>query len=262
MPEVSLSVKAVAEPVSPGAAEVVIQVSRAKDEKASLDIAKLAGFITGIAFAIGVLYNIGYFLALDYKLLPLLSYKDHLDTLLFFVPYAIVPFFGCIWLRMEPARRTTATVVAGGLAAGVMIAWQEHYGIAWSPAWSAVISNLVYLSAFLLIVYCAAVVLEKILETGDILDANRLYTMGVAEIGVLVFVILLGNVVGNGAARGTWFDIEITLTGESGAKPETRPARLVRAIDGGLLLVFQDAPDKLAYVRNESVRSLAEPLRP
>jgi hypothetical protein len=56
-----------------------------------MDVAKIAGIFTGIAFAIGVLCDVGYFMALDLQMFPLLSYKDHLETLVFFVPLAIVP---------------------------------------------------------------------------------------------------------------------------------------------------------------------------
>jgi hypothetical protein len=55
------------------------------------------------------------------------------------------------------------------------------------------------------------------------------------------------------------FNTTITLTSGSGTAPEVRYARVVRLIDTGLLLVFKDAPGQLAYVRYESVRTIAEP---
>jgi hypothetical protein len=75
-------------------------------------------------------------------------------------------------------------------------------------------------------------------------------------------VTLFGNVRGHLDVRGTRFDTQVVLAGENGSKTEIRPARMVRAIDSGLLLVFQDAPSQLTYVSYESVRTIAEPLRP
>jgi hypothetical protein len=95
----------VAVQVSRAAADagVVIRVSRTDDEKTSMDFTKLAAIVTGIAFAIGLLFNIGYFTALDLKLFPLLSYRDHLNTLVFFAPFVIVLIFPC--LGCEGSRR-------------------------------------------------------------------------------------------------------------------------------------------------------------
>lgn len=254
----------VAVQVSRAAADagVVIRVSRTDDQKTSMDFTKLAAIVTGIAFAIGLLFNIGYFTALDLKLFPLLSYRDHLNTLVFFAPFVIVLIFPCLGLRREPAFRKVATLTAGGLAAGTLIAWLERDAIVGFPTLSAIIAGVVFLTAFLLIVYCAAVVLENLLEMGDTQDTSRVQEMTVAGVGVILFVTLLGNVAAHSAAGGSWFDTEITLTGESGTKPERHSARLVRAIDGGLLVIFQDAPDKLAYVRSESLRMIEEPRRP
>jgi hypothetical protein len=226
-----------------------------------MDVAKSAGIFTGIAFAIGVLYNVGYFTALDLQMFPLLSYKDHLETLVFFVPIAIVPIFLCLGLRAKAARARQANIAAGGLAAGTLIAWLERDEIAGSPTLSALVVSVVALTSFLLVAYCAAVIVQKLLEPGA-LDTARVQAMVYAGLGVLVFVTLFGNVRGHLDARGTRFDAQVVLAGENGSKTEIRPARMVRAIDSGLLLVFQDAPSQLAYVRYESVRTIAEPLRP
>jgi hypothetical protein len=226
-----------------------------------MDVAKIAGLFTGIAFAIGVLYNVGYFMALDLQMFPLLSYKDHLETLVFFVPISLVPIFLCMGLRAKASRARQASIAAGGLAAGTLIAWLERDEIIGSPTLSAVVVSVVALTSFLLVAYCAAVMVEKLLAPGA-LDAARVQAMVYAGLGVMVFVTLFGNVRGHLDARGTRFETAIVLAGENGSKTETRSARVVRAIDGGLLLVFQDAPNQLAYVRYESVRTIAEPLRP
>jgi hypothetical protein len=61
-----------------------------------MDTSKAAAIAVGIAFAIGVLYNYGYFVGLDLNFFTFLSYKDHLTTLVLFVPPSLLMalFFG------------------------------------------------------------------------------------------------------------------------------------------------------------------------
>jgi hypothetical protein len=239
---------------------VVIRVARAEEGNASMDVTKVAGIATGIAFVIGVLYDVGYFTALDLQLFPLLSYKDHLETLVFFVPIAIVPIVLCLGLRRKPAGRTTANIAAGVLVAVTLISWLERSGLVGLSA--IIVVRVAAVTAFMVVVYCAALLIEKLLDMSGGPDTDRMLVISIAGLGVLLFVVVLGNLRGHVDAGGASFDTDITLTGEGDDKPEMRSARIVRAIDGGLLLVFKDAPDKLAYVRYETVRTIAEPLRP
>jgi len=227
-----------------------------------MDVTKLAGIVTGIAFMVGVLYNVGYFTALDLQLFPLLSYKDHLETLVFFVPIAVVPTFLCMWLRKKPVRRRVVDYVAIFLAAGTVTYWLERDELVGLPTFSAILVRLVAPAAFLLLAYCASLILQNLLDLGDGADEKHTRVIALAAVGILVFVTLFGNVRAHLDAAQSRFDIAITLTSETGPKPEIRKARLVRAIDAGLLLVFEDAPGQLAYARNETVRTIAEPLRP
>jgi hypothetical protein len=247
------------------ATAVTIQVAGASGGD-SLDLPKLASILAGIGFTIGLLYNLGFFLALDVRLFPLLTYKDHLETLVLFAPIAVVPILLCLSLRRNPVRRRQMTIGAGGLAAAAVGAWTERDEIAGSPALYGFALAAVGLAAFLLVVYCAAVILDRGLELNAPAanEAGRddaIRAMSFAILGLLVFVTLLGGAAAHGAMQGAQFNTQVAFTGE-GAAAVTRPARLVRVIDNGLLVVFRDAPGQIAYVRNESVRNLSEPARP
>jgi len=226
-----------------------------------MDAAKITGIVSGIGFAIGLLYNVGYFTALDLSLFPLLSYKDHLETLVFFVPVAILPLFLCFALRAKASRRRKADLAAIAIAIGTLTAWLESDEIVGLPSFSTIIVYVVALTSFFIVVYCTAVLVDKLLEPGELDDA-RVQTIVYGSLGVLIFITLFGNVRGHLDARGTRYETLILLAAEKGSTPESRPARLVRAIDGGLLLVFQDAPTQIAYVRYEAVQRIAEPLHP
>ena len=227
-----------------------------------MDVSKLAGVLTGTAFAIGVLYNIGYFTAIDLQLFPLLSYKDHLETLVFFVPVTVVPMLFCMWLRAHPERRRVADRTVIALAGGTVTAWVERDETAWSATFSGILMTVVFLTSFLVIAYCASIILENLLKPDEGRAEDQWRTIGFSGLGLLAFVTLFGNVRGHLDSARSRFDTDISLTGEGHAGPDTRPARIVRAIDGGLLLIFKDTPDRLAYIRYETVRSIAESLHP
>jgi len=232
-----------------------------------MDLPKLASLAVGIGFAIGLFYNVGFFLSLDLQLFSLLTYKDHLATLVIFAPVAIVPILWCIGLRADPVRRRRASLAAGTLAALAIAFWVERGELAGTPALESASVTITALAALLLVVYCAAVLLDRGLRINETPadDAardreTRAISFGI--LGLLVFVTMLGAAHATLAMRSSAFDTELTLTGEGAAPSPPRPAHVVRVIDKGLLVVFRDAPGRIAFVRNEMVRVLSDPAKP
>src|ERR1700685_4089195 len=99
-----------------------------------MDTAKVASVVTGIAFVMGLLYNFGYFAAIDLNFFTLLSFKDHLNVLVFFVPPSLLVavVFG-VHRRKVPKLDYVAVL----LAALVIISWIEGAEAAALPSLNA-----------------------------------------------------------------------------------------------------------------------------
>ncbi len=251
------------EPALPPSDPLRVTISKDRSNEGDWpDLTKLASIAVGVGFFIGLLYNVGFFLVLDLRLFPLLTYKDHLETLVIFTPIAIVPIVLCLMLRSKPARRRRATIGAGGLAAATFSAWTGRDEIAGSPAFQGLMIGLTGLAASVLAAYCVAVVVDRGLRIHEVSDEDseesRWMAISIATLGLLVFVTMLGGAQSILAMRSTEFGTMITMSGE-GATATPRPAHLVRAIDNGLLVVFRDAPRRIAWVRNDAIRLLSEP---
>jgi len=232
-----------------------------------MDLPKLASLAAGIGFAIGLFYNVGFFLALDLQLFMLLTYKDHLATLVIFAPIAIVPILWSVGLRADPVRRRRASVAAGALAAITIAFWLERGELGGSAVLESAAVTAASLAALLLVVYCAAVLLDRGLGINETPAddaarerATRAISFGV--LGLIVFVTMLGAAHASLALRSGAFDTDIILTGEGATPSPVRPAHVVRVIDKGLLVVFRDAPGRIAFVRHEVVRVLSDPAKP
>jgi hypothetical protein len=228
---------------------------------------KLAGLAVGIGVAIGVLYNVGFFLALDLPFFTLLTYKDHLATLVLFAPIAVLPILLCIGLRADPVRRRRATIGAGALAAIAIAFWLERSELGGDPALMRAGVFVAGLAALLLVIYCAAVLLDRGLAINekpadDAAGAEATRATSFAFLGLLMFVTMLGAAQATLAMGSTAFDTQLTLTSEGAPVSPPRPARVVRIIDKGLLVVFQDTPGRITFVRTEMVRLLSDPARP
>ena len=226
----------------------------------AVDLPRLASIVVGIGFAVGLFYNVGFFLALDLQLFPLLTYKDHLETLVIFAPIAALPIFWCIGLRNR--RRELASRAAIMLAVLTLAVWAEQ--LATRPSFETPVVIAAALAAFALVAYCAAVLLDRGLRINEAPGANRdeaYVALTVAAMGLLVFVTMLGAAQANLAMRSPAFDTQLILTGEGAQPPPARPARVVRVIDNGVLVVFGDAPGRIAFVRNETVRVLSDPAK-
>ncbi|HZZ88077.1 MAG TPA: hypothetical protein VFE13_07050, partial [Caulobacteraceae bacterium] len=150
-----------------GDAHITLQIAPAEKGGDSLDLPKLTGIAAGIGFAIGLLYNLGFFLEIDSQLFALLSYKDHLETLVLFAPFAVVPILLFVNFRARPARRRQLSIGAGGLAALALTAWLERGEIVATPELAAFTVSAVTLAAFVLVTYCAAVILDRGLAVNE-----------------------------------------------------------------------------------------------
>jgi hypothetical protein len=51
-----------------------------------MDITKFVGIVTAAGFVLGVIYDVGYFVTIDITLIDLLSFKDHLESMVRFIP--------------------------------------------------------------------------------------------------------------------------------------------------------------------------------
>lgn len=227
---------------------------------ASMDMTKLVGIATGIALAIALLYNVGYFMAADLGLFPLLSYKDHLSTLVLLVPTLIPATLVWFFLRRIPVVWFLADVAA-------FLIVSQLFGELFlnnSGFFSPLKTFAMYWSAHLLISYCMAIAIGLAPRSSD--DASKANLMLASVLGVILFVPLCGYTRGlmEMGRKGTFitYDSQIVLKSENGAKAGTYQVHVVRAIDEGLLLLVQGAPRQLFYIRYDTIRTLAETLDP
>jgi hypothetical protein len=252
-----------------------------------MDFAKLAGIVTGSAFLLGLLINFGYFVSLDWDLFPLLSYKDHLEVLVFVVPLLAVPMVGAIYIRSNVVRRTLSSVLAFFGTSLVLCLLLSRNLILESHVLSDfTVSLLLGTSSGLLMAFFIVVLAmhlwDSIAPAGEVarpegavpteaapkpqsatkqgLTAWSEKTISAVCLGLMAIV--LGGASGELQTLWTNFDVEIIRAAENGAQPPARRARLVRAIDAGLLLVFQDQSERLVFVRYESIKSLSASMRP
>jgi len=246
--------------------ETQVRTRAAVETDGATDWPRLASLVVGIGFAVGLFYNVGFFLSLDLQLFPLLTYKDHLATLVIFAPIAIVPGLWCIGLRSDRRRRRLASMAAITLAILTIAVWVEQ--LATRAAFETPVVIAAGLAALLLVIYCAAVLLDRglrINETpADAAARERAYTaLSVGAMGLLVFVTMLGAAQAMIATRSPTFDTQLTLTSEGPTMPaSTRKAHVVRVIDNGLLVVFGDTPGRIAFIRNEGIRMVSDPVAP
>ena len=208
-----------------------------------MDTAKLASVAVGIAFAIGVLYNFGYFAGIDLNFFTFLSYKDHLTVLVFFVPPSLLMalLFG-VYRHKIPQLDW----IARFLGMLVLISWTTRDQGNAMPSLNAFLFWFRGIASLFLIPYLIAVIVE-FFSSADWAqqDARRQGSMGVCIIGLLVFIMMFGNFCGHMAVRAWQFEVEVTLATNDKTPSLPQPAHLVRAIDDGFFLILQSAPDAL-----------------
>jgi hypothetical protein len=220
-----------------------------------MDTTKTASVAVGIAFVIGVLYNFGYFVSLDLNFFTFLSYKDHLTVLVFFAaPSLVMAFFFAAYRRKYPRLDQAAAF----LAIISIVTWTVRDEAAGLPTVNAFFFWFRGISSLFLIPYLTAVIVEFF--TGDDLSkqsTGKHGVLGLSIIGLMIFIVMFGNFRGHTDVRGDQFGVDVTLASDDKTPTPARPARLVRAIDDGFFLIFQDAPDRIAFVRKEGVKMLS-----
>jgi hypothetical protein len=220
-----------------------------------MDTTKAASAGIGIALAIGVLYNYGYFLGIDLNFFTFFTYKDHLTTLVQFAPPGLVmAFFFAAYRRKYPWLDQAAAF----LAIVSIATWSVRDEAATLPSVNAFFFWFRGISSLFLIPYLTAVIVEFF--AGD--DWSKHSTgkqgiIGLCIIGLMVFMVTFGNFRRHTDVRGDQFGVEVTLASEDKTPSPPRPARMVRAIDDGFFFIFQDAPDRIAYVRKDGVKMLS-----
>lgn len=221
-----------------------------------MDTSKLASIAVGIAFAIGVLYNYGYFVSLDLNFFTFLSYKDQLTVLAFFAGPCLlmVVLFGAYRRKMP-----SLDYVAGFLAIAAIVSWAEGDEVAAIPSLGAFLFWFRGIAALFLVPYLSAVILDFFTRAdGPTPGGGKYGLIGLSILGLMVFIVMFGNFRSHIDVASRQFEVEVTLASEDKAAALPRPAHLVRAVDDGMFLILQDAPDRIAFVSKDKVKILSK----
>jgi hypothetical protein len=140
----------------------------------------------------------------------------------------------------------------------VIISWLERAGVAGLPRLNAFLFWFRGISSLFLIPYLIAVIIEFFSSDAQAQqDSRKQRGMGLSIAGLVIFLIMFGNFSGHVAVRAWQFEVEVKLATDDKTASLPRPAHLVRAIDDGFFLIFQDAPDRIAFVRKDAVNMLS-----
>lgn len=230
-------------------------------KKDEIDTTKLVSVVGATALYIGLLYDFGYFWGFDLNFFTFLSYKDHIAALVFFaVPCLFLAFLFtgfrirskthrfdfamCYWI----ALLFIAWTVTGPLVAPVL-----------SPAFISFAFWFKGLSLPFLIAYLTALILGFFIAPKDSKERMAAQTwIGLVFVGLSLLIMMFGSFLYRAAVSGSQFETEVTLAPDG--KTETRPqhAHIVRAIDGGIFMVLQDAPDRIVFVKKDAVLMLSK----
>jgi hypothetical protein len=232
--------------------------------KDDIDTTKLFAAVGATALYIGLLFDFGYFWALDLNYFTLLSYKDHLAALaLFAVPCLFLAFlFAGFRIRSKSQRFDFAMCCWIAL---VFIIWTATAPLI-APVLSPVFTNFAFwfkgLSLPFLIAYLTALILGFfITPKGSKERKDAEAWIGLVVIGLAVLIMMFGSFWYRAAARGSQFETEVTLTADG--KTESRPqnAYIVRVLDGGIFMILQDAPDRVVFVKKDAIVMLSKKVK-
>jgi Ca2+/Na+ antiporter len=230
-----------------------------------MDTAKLFSAVAGTALCIGLLFDAGYFLSFDINYFMLLSYKDHLSVLaLFAVPCLFVAFLFLVVRTGRPNQSKSASESHKfDIAMGCWIALVLFLSVmpltTSSFPFPAVIKFAFWfkgLSSFFLLAYLTAAILGAFLtrKGSDQVGVG----LGLAFFSLPCMILIFGGYVYRASVINRQFDTEVTLApdGKTAGRPQS--AHIVRAIDRGFFLVLQDAPDRVIFVKSDSVVMLSK----
>lgn len=227
-----------------------------------METPKLLSAIAGVALAVGAIYNFGYFSSLGLNFFTLLTYKDHLTTLVFFAApclFLALLFYG--WRR----KNSKVDYFAVGWIGMVFALWAEKGEIASFPKLEAIAAWFMGFSSFFLTAYLIAVIFDFV-TSGDLKKSgsNAQRFIGLAVIGLGIFVFIFGNYRYHTDISGSQFETEVVF--DSGKKADDatsavdalQPAHLVRVIDEGVFLILNSAPDRVIFLKKDSLKMLAQ----
>jgi hypothetical protein len=221
-----------------------------------MDIAKLIAGVGAAAVSIGVLYNFGYFNH-HLNFFALLSYKDHLTTLVFFAAPCL--FFALLFSALRGPRLDKWMVV---WIVVVIAAWSGTDEISGTPTFQAIVYLFIGVSSFFLVAYLTAVVFD-FATSGALGTSGSLAQklIGPAVAGLIVFIIMLGSSRYRADASGSHFDTLVTISADDKTPAKPEAARLVRVVEDGIFLIFKDEPGRIVFVRKEAVKMVSEEAR-
>lgn len=220
---------------------------------------KFASIGVGIAFVIGLIYNYGYFKALDQNFFGFLTYKDHLTVLVTFAAPCLI--LALLFGALRDAK-PKADYVAIFLGAATIVSLVEGDGIVGLPKFHAFLRWFTGFCSFLLIPYLIAAIVMFFFSSNDWRKQSpgKQGLVGISIIGLIVFIVVFGSASARWDTKTGRYEMDVQLAADDKTPSPPRSAHVVRAIDDGLFLIFQDAPDHIAYVRKESVKMLSEKL--
>jgi hypothetical protein len=114
------------------------------------------------------------------------------------------------------------------------------------------------LSYFFLIPYLTAVTLDFFFAFMDS-EQPRPATgpEAGAFLGLIVLILMFGNFYYSVQVTARQFETEVTLAPDNKAESRPKPAHIVRAIDNGFFMILQDAPDRVVFVKKDTVIMLS-----
>jgi len=215
-------------------------------------IASVVSAFGATAFLTGALYNFGYFYSMDLNWLTYLSYKDHIATIVFFagpvLVLAAVFYFCRRWKYLDRVARVL-------MVCAFALWWPETQMLfGGSSASRQIIVLLKYWSSFLVVGYLISATLRLIVN----LNQKTTGVLGLAIIGLTIFIILYGNSSFQLDAARTNFETEITTA----QADHSEQVHVLRSIDEGVFLIKQESPDEIVFVKKDEIKTQIKKLNP
>jgi hypothetical protein len=228
----------------------------------AMDITKVGTIVVAVGFVAGVLYNFGYFWGLGPNFFTFLNYKDHLSVLVFFAgPWLLLSLF-CIGWRNGPSKKILDWV-ARGWTFLVLVAWLERNELAAFPSFASAVFWFRGFSSFLLITYLTAVVFDffSTFQLGKTNATADAYTLLIILL-MMALMVMFGNYMYWRDVGSRQFDTVVTLSSdEKTAAAVPHSAHILRAVDEGIFLILKEAPDRVVFVKKDTVKMLAMTVR-
>ena len=224
--------------------------------KDDMNSTKFFSAVGATALYIGVLFDVGYFWGFDLNFFTFLSYKDHVAALIFFalpcLLFAIL--FAGFRIRSQNHKFDTVMCFWIGL---VLIAWTVT-GSLIAPFLPPAFPNFAFwfkgASLPFLIAYLTALIMGFFMcPEGSKERRDAQAWIGLVFLGLALMIMMFGGFCYRAMVSGSQFETEVTLAldGKIASRPQS--AHIVRAIDNGIFMVLQDAPDHVVFVKKDAV---------